>query len=260
MRSHLTISITATLFNILAEYAIRGIQNLFDMPLLPFMLFLNYFPYFLLLEHLIVRYKLNDLELALIANLFGMLWMLVGPSVIWFPPTVLGINWPRLLFVNLFWWVTIQTIIGFHIANRLVKRNWEITPLSKKSSLFAFFWFVAVSFSFRFFAQAPMNILGFFILLQLIIINLFIMKFFLDKTKETTKRIPKFKKNLLVDLLCAFLILYLFFAALCIKDNSTLTYVTYINQTAMHTTIRVSFLFVCTLFIYRILSKKPIPI
>lgn len=258
MSRSIKVVLIATFFNVLAEYSIRGFNNLLEMPLLPFGLFLNYFTYFLLLEHLIIKYKLNDVALAVLANLFGLLWMAIGPSIIWFPQTFLGINWQRLFFVNFFWWVPIQTVLAFYLATRFIKRSWGKPLLSKPIAWIILVCFLIVTFTFRVFTAAPFSIIGFIVLLFLIIMNSAILLSIFRKSKS--KVVPVFRKDKTLDFICYFLVVYFIFSSVYFREKTELVHVTYLNQRAVFYIVRISMIVVIILIIRRLLNKKSISI
>lgn len=121
----------ATIFNLLFEYSMRGINDLLTHPVPLLFLFGVYFSYFTMLEDLIARYRLKDYHLVGIGFLFGLISGLMLPSGIFTPPLFLGVNWINLLFINIAWWGILQGILTFYIANRIAPRDWNHRLLSK---------------------------------------------------------------------------------------------------------------------------------
>jgi len=257
MKNHFKTAIIVTLFNLLAEYSLRGINNFKEMPLISILLFLNYLPYFILLEDLTARYKLKDYQFALAASFFGLLWMLFGPSVIFIPPLFLGINWQRLLFVILFWWVPIQSVLPFYFANRISARNWQHPLLSRKKFTLTALWFLGATLAFRFFAYSFNNILGFFVVLGLLIMNFLVFKKSIAK-KEIEE--PIFRKNAVLDLLSIFMIIFFVFSATRLTADPDFHFLTYLNKTALDVGIKISFIAVLIMLAQRLFSKKSISV
>lgn len=124
------IVLLATLFNLAFEFAFRGF-NFFNRPLLVFYLFGMYFTLYLMLEDLIVRFKINNLQLVLSAFLYGLFPMAFGTGLLFVKPQFLGINWLNLFFIGFLWWGILQAILTFYFATRLVKRDWNHPRLGK---------------------------------------------------------------------------------------------------------------------------------
>lgn len=61
-----------TLFNLLFEYSARGIEEFAQRPWLVLALFGIYFTYFAMLEDLILRFKLKNYEIFLVAFAYGL--------------------------------------------------------------------------------------------------------------------------------------------------------------------------------------------
>jgi hypothetical protein len=122
---------TVTLFNLLFEYSLRGLNDLRLHPALPLLLFLVYFTLFTMAEDLIVRFKLRAGDLMVLAFFYGTVYDALLSGSLFFPPLVWGVNWRNLIFTNIFWWGLLQTVLAFYFANRLVRRDWSHPKLSK---------------------------------------------------------------------------------------------------------------------------------
>ncbi len=112
-------------FNLLFEYALRGINNLRVQPGLPLILFIAYFTYFTMLEDLIVRHRLLDYQLMIASFFFGTVYVCLVAGIAFDKPQAFGLNWSGLLFVNLIWWGPLQAVLTFYLANRLAPRDWN---------------------------------------------------------------------------------------------------------------------------------------
>ena len=134
--SHWKIVFAAVSFNLLFEYSMRGVNNLVADPLLLLFLFLVYFPYFTILEDFITKYRLKDHNIVIAGFFFGTAFTLFVPATQFVEPQALGINWTAFLFVNIFWWGTIQGVLTFYIATRLFPETGTInySPAHKKQS------------------------------------------------------------------------------------------------------------------------------
>ncbi|PIR43069.1 hypothetical protein COV24_04530 [candidate division WWE3 bacterium CG10_big_fil_rev_8_21_14_0_10_32_10] len=260
LNNHWKIILVVTFFNILAEYSLRGIGNLQAIPLLPFALFLNYFSYFVVLEYLITKYHLRDYHLAVIALFYGLLWQLIGPSIVYLAPFFLGLNWVGIIFVNFIWWVPIQTILAFYLANRLFKRDYTSSFLSEGKYTFFIGLFIVATLLFRIIAPLPVTIIGLFVMILLTGISYWFSKRILDKLKTDIPSIRSFEKNIVYDIFSFGLILYFIYAAVLIEPESGMSATTHLNLKALQIGIRVSTIVVILLFTYRKFSKKPISV
>lgn len=115
----------ATLFNLLFEYAVGGVERIFDKPLTIVFLALIYVSLFAMLEDLIRRFKLGNAQISVFAICFGILPELYLTGSIFPEPLILGINWPAFLTINIVWWGMLQSLVTLYFANRLAPRKWE---------------------------------------------------------------------------------------------------------------------------------------
>ncbi|MCA9937088.1 MAG: hypothetical protein KC418_00485 [Anaerolineales bacterium] len=125
-----SIVLYCVLFNLLFEYSARGLAYTVSRPL--FYLFMAgiYTSYYAILEDLIVRFKLTNLQIAL----FSLFWSFYPTTFItnnlinaqtYGGRTLLGINLGAFLFILFFAWPFLQGIFTFYLANRLVPRDWD---------------------------------------------------------------------------------------------------------------------------------------
>ncbi len=256
------IVLIVTLLNILMEYSIRGINNLKVIPILPLALFLNYFPYFAIIEDLIGRYRLKDYQVAIAALFFCLVWQLLGPSVIYFPPFILGVNLKNMFFVNFVWWVPIQTILAFYIANRIAPRENYGPLLSKRGWIVNLSLFILITLLFRLIVRGfplptPMMLLT---MLVLITGTAFLFKRMLPSAQELASKPSAFAKSKVLDILSILLTIFLVYSAIFLTSNATISYVTQLNMTALHAVVKVSIIVTIIMIAYRLISKKPIPV
>ena len=105
------------LYNLLTEFWVHGITGFLN-PILTISLLLLYTTYFLMLEDLIIRYKLRDIHVFLIGIIFG-LWhetFTTGNNLK--ADGILGLDPFVLVVANVFWWGIIQTVMAQYFANR----------------------------------------------------------------------------------------------------------------------------------------------
>lgn len=256
------IILIATLFNLLWEYHLRGVNDFSVHPRLPLYLFLTYFSYFTIVEDVIARFRLKDYQVFIVALFLGLLWQLVGPSVIYFPPLVMGINWLGVIFVNFIWWVPIQTLMAFYIANRITPRDWNHPLLSRAGWGLAFFTFVFITFLSRLLVPnfPPITLQQLVIMLALIIATGALFREFLPSIEERLLTPPAFKKDKVMDYLSTFATIFFFFSAFFLTSNPSLVGAIHLNRTALRVSIVVSTMVVLTMFIRRLSAKKPIPV
>jgi len=256
------IILIVTLFNLLYEYSLRGIKDFSLHPWLPLYLFLTYFSYFAMIEDLITRFRLKDYQVFVAALFFGLLWQLVGPSIVFFPPFILGINWLGLLFVNFFWWCSIQTVMGFYIANRVTPRDWNHPLLSKTGWGMVFSLFVLITFFARicvpnFPPSTPQQIIT---MIGLILATAIFFKKILPLAKERSSLVSVFKKDKVMDCLSIFVVVYFFLSTIFLTTNPTLVGAIHLNRTALRAGIAVAVIIVTSMFIHRLVSKKSISV
>lgn len=134
--SRFSIILYCVLFNLLFEYSARGLGYSISRPI--FYLFMAgiYTSYYAILEDLIVRFKLTNLQIAI----FALFWSfypttfitnnLLNPQT-YRGITFLGINLGALLFILFFAWPFLQGIFTFYLANRLSPRDWDHPRMGK---------------------------------------------------------------------------------------------------------------------------------
>jgi hypothetical protein len=254
------IVLVATLFNLLAEYSVRGINNLRVTPLLPPFLFLTYFAYFAMMEDLIGRYRLKDYHVYVASLFFGLLWQLIGPSVVFFPPTILGINWASLLFVNLVWWSSIQTILALYIANRITPRkDWDHPLLSRAGWGLAFLTYVGVTLALRLVVHfPPVMPLQVLIMGGLISIVAALFKRLVPGPEERSLPPAIFEKDRLLDLLSVLSAVLFFYLAVFLTSDPSYVVAAFLNRTALRANIVGSTIVGLLMLTRRLSSKKPI--
>lgn len=115
----------ATLFNLFFEYAVGGVERIFNKPMTIVFLALIYFSLFSMLEDLIRRFKLNNLQIAVFAIGFGIFPELYLTGSVFGKPLLLGINWQAFLTINIVWWGVLQSLVTLYFANRLSPREWS---------------------------------------------------------------------------------------------------------------------------------------
>lgn len=124
------IALGATGFNLLFEWSLRGLAHYGERPLLPFFLVLQYFTFFLLLDDLVRRHRLNDLHVLAITAVLGVLYQsFVSGAAFRGNVGLAGINWGGLAFVIFIWWLPYQAVLAMYTSTRLFPRDWQRKPL-----------------------------------------------------------------------------------------------------------------------------------
>lgn len=114
----------AVLFNLFFEYAVGGVNRLLERPVTLIALCLIYVSLFSMLEDLIRRYRITNLQIFVAAQVFGILPELYLTGSVFTEPRFLGINWLSFLTINIVWWGVLQSLVTLYFANRLIPRKW----------------------------------------------------------------------------------------------------------------------------------------
>lgn len=130
LSNRMRIIFLCALFNIFFEYSARGVTALSNKPLIFLSMFGIYFTCFAMLEDLMVRYNLKNLQLALIAFFYGFVpeIFLTGNLFnreIYAGYLFLGLNMGTIFIINFFAWGIMQSIVTFYFANRIQVRDWN---------------------------------------------------------------------------------------------------------------------------------------
>jgi hypothetical protein len=127
--NRIAIVAVATGFNLLFEYALRGLNNLARQPALPLILLAAYASLFVMQDDLIRRWRLRDYHLIVLAFTYGTVYQCLVSGAAFVEPSALGLNWGTLLFTVVVWWGLLQSVLAFYIANRIAPRDWHARPL-----------------------------------------------------------------------------------------------------------------------------------
>lgn len=125
-----------TLFNLLFEYSARGIEEFAQRPWLVLALFGIYFTYFAMLEDLILRFKLKNYEIFLVAFAYGLfpIAFLTGNlynKEIYSGIIFAGVNIGTLIIIGIFAWGVVQGMVTLYLGNRLSPRDWDHPRMGK---------------------------------------------------------------------------------------------------------------------------------
>jgi len=155
-----------TLFNLLFEYSARGIGEFTTRPLLVLALLGIYFTYFMMLEDLIVRFRLTNYQIFLAAFLYGLFptAFLTGNLFnrdIYGGVVVAGVNVGTVVIVGVLAWGVVQGMVTLYLANRLLPRDWNHPRMGKAGWALAIVYQVAVMFIARSNSQKPVGAWGY---------------------------------------------------------------------------------------------------
>lgn len=133
MKNKLAIVALAVLFNLLFEYSMRGVRGFFFHRGIFLFVTPLYAAYFFIIDSLMRRYRVRLRHLLVGAFVLGCFVLGFFSGLAFRPPTVLGINWPVLLFINVLWWGLLQTVLGLYFARRLAGFDPTEPPLGTRS-------------------------------------------------------------------------------------------------------------------------------
>lgn len=252
------IVLTATLYNLLFEYSIRSVYSLSVKPLLPLFLFLVYFSYFTILEALIVKYRLRDRHVVLLTVVHYSVYstLFLPGTFLYLPPLILGVNWFTYLWVNVFWWIFIQTLLALYFANRIRPRDWNHGTLSRRGWVLTLAVYVGVGLVFRAVIKVPFNLLGTVVTWA---IGLLAALLFIRSIKEE-RDTPVFRRSVFLDGVLLFvLVSFVISAFLLPYQPGTETYHPVNLPSAGFQIVCTAIAAVC-MMAYRLVTRREIPV
>lgn len=230
MSNRLQLTLVATLFNVLFEYALRGINAFLARPFFIVIMFTAYFTLFTLQDGLIRRYHLRDYHLFILAFTYGMVYQCLFSGVAFQEPTFLGINWGQVLFTLIFWWGTVQSVLTFYIANRVVARDWSARPLSRGGWGIALLLNLFVIFLFQRSPEVPRGRpIGYLMMLLVFAAGAFVLYLTVRGRKLDPRR---FEPSRLMDILSAVSLLLFVYAAFLLPHDPVAMRTTTVNATS----------------------------
>ena len=259
MNSRWKIIFVATLFNLLFEYSLRGFNNIAVQPVLPFILFAIYFTLFIMIEDLIVRFKLKDYHLLLLAFFYGTFYNAYTSGIIYIRPTFLGIAWLELISINIGWWGVVQGILTFYLANRIAgARDWNHSLLSRRGWIvcLAINIFTVVLFQLSGLIPRGMPIARLATLVTLLIS----LAVCVLSIKSHKPKIIPFQKSKFMSLLSFLTLAVFIFCAMFLTHDPIKSNTSNVNATSLLVVSRYTFLLMITILGYRLFSKKEISV
>jgi hypothetical protein len=256
--SRARIVLIATVFNLLFEYSLRGLNNLAAQPFLPVFLFVVYSSLFLIEEELIRRFRLRDSHLVLLAFVYGSVYLCLVSGAAFVRPTALGINWSAVLFVIVVWWGVLQSVVTFYAANRLAPRIWSEPPLSAGAVGLA----VAINLTCVGVLQAsgriPVGRPGGY--LTMAILGIAGLLAFLWSTRRSASS-GEFEKSTFLDVLVIVTVaIFVYSAAFARGGTELAAEATVFNAQALRVVTAWTTILAATVFVYRLLRRRPIPV
>lgn len=259
MSSRWKIIFIATIFNLLFEYSLRGFNNIAVQPTLPFILFSIYFTLFIMLEDLIVRFKLKDYHLLPLAFFYGTFYDAYTSGIIYIKPNFLGIAIVPLLSINIAWWWVVQGLVTFYLANSIGgKRDWNHARLSKKGWILCLLINIFTVSLFQMSGVIPHGTpLGKFTTL-VILVGSFLLS--VASIKAHKPKIVPIQKSKFISVL-SFLTLFVFlFCAIFLTGDPIRSNTSNVNATSLVLVSRYTFLLALLIMGYRAFSKKEISV
>jgi len=245
----------ATMFNLLFEYSMRGINDLFQRPFLPLFLLMVYFPYFAILEHCIEKYRMRDYHVLIAGFVFGALAAFFIPGGMFNPPLLFGLNWASFFFITVVWWGTFQAVFTFYIARAIVQSRRYATFLAQPAPIILTGILVCMLFLFRFaIKSAPqIPVIGAILIVFMACAGLL--------TLHTTLpgKPVVFTRHKILDILAFATIILFIFCALFLTDKKLLG-IHYVNTTSVIVVVAWTLIVFGVLWLERIISKKEIPV
>jgi hypothetical protein len=249
---------TATLFNLLFEYSLRGFSNIKVQAGLPIILFAVYFTLFIMCEDLIVRYKLKAYQLMLLAFFYGTFYCAYTSGILYIKPSFMGIDWKSLLFVNIIWWGAIQGVLTFYLANMVNPRDWNHARLSKVG------WIVCLVINFLAVAIFQVSGLipkatppGGLITWIIMAISLAV---FIGSIKKSSQIVREFQKSKFLSFLAILTVAVFLYSAAFLAYNPVLSNTSNVNANSLRIIGGYTVAAAVSLLIYRFSSKKEIPV
>jgi hypothetical protein len=121
----------AVLFNLACELWVHGAVGFLN-PVLTGSLVVLYSTYFLMLEDLVVRYRLGEAHVLLAGIVFGLWHETFTTGSVFAPGSPLGVNPVVVVLASVFWWGIMQSVAGLYFANRFLgARDWGHRRMGK---------------------------------------------------------------------------------------------------------------------------------
>jgi hypothetical protein len=245
--------LTATLFNLLIEYAGRGVHNLVEMPWLLPILFILYFSLFTMLGDLIVRFRLRDYHIPVVAFFYGTIYEFFISGAALYDPGFLGVNWGTLVLTNLIFWASLQGILTFYFATRLFPRGPHVSFLNERGWTLALVLNIIALVLIHVTENLPsLKIVQVLVLLGILVITTFIFNGQIKKMSWRSAYVP-FRKSTILDLVC--LVTVIIFIGIAFDP-----YLAAYTMMAWNISGIWASAVAVILLVYRLITREPVPI
>ncbi len=230
MSNTLKLTLVATLFNVLFEYSLRGINTFVARPFFIVIMFTAYFTLFAMQDALIRRFHLRDYHLFILAFTYGVVYQCLYSGIAFVEPTFLGLNWREMLFTVVFWWGTVQSVLTFYLANRIVRRDWSEPPLSRAGWVIVVLLNLFVIFLFQRSPEIPRGQPIGYVMMVVIFAAATLVLYLTVRRRKLERR--DFEPNLLMDVLSAASVLLFLYAAFFLTHDPVAMRTTTVNATS----------------------------
>ena len=251
------IVLLATAFSLLFEYSMRGIGGLFHRGF--FLLFFLYTSYYSLVEDLILKYRITNRQLIVVAFCFGVVPEAFLTGVLFVPPLFMGVNVVRFLFINIVWWGSLQGLLTFYFATRIVPRDWNHRKLG------VFGWGIRLTFigsvSLLSFVGSPVlpkgPLIGYFTVGATLIVGAVYLKLQLAKPQQD---VYTFHKSVILDFLSFGSVIIFLVLGTFAATKQTLVEGSLLNPLAAQLSTAWTVIVVSGILLYYVLHRKQITI
>jgi hypothetical protein len=248
----------ATLFNLLFEYSMRGLNNLPRQPLLPFILVVIYGSLFTMQDDLIRRYKFGDVHLMVLPLIYGAIYQAFVSGAAFLGRTFLGVNWGSLFFTLFIWWGALQAVLTFYLANRLARRDWSAPLLSRSAWAAALALNLGAVLVFQMSGAIPRGTPMGYWMIGVVALAGFLLLGRMRPARDS--RPVAFQPSRVLDALAVLTAIVFLFSALVLTKDPALLGASLVNLSAVKLITRWTWLLAGALLTYRWLTRKPIPV
>ncbi len=252
------IVIVATAFNLLFEYSMRGVNHFVERPVFPVFLIAAYASLFAMEEDLIRRFRLKDYHLVALAFTYGMVYQCLVSGTAFQHPTLLGIRWSHSLFVILFWWGGIQSVLTFYLANRIRPRNSQSPPMHRRGWLLALGTNVIVIGLFQVSGKIPHGTpVGYASMLVVFALAAVSFRWLAGRA---TRSMEPFRRHVFVDLVAASTVVVFAICSLALTSDPTTIGTSDVNRLATRVVVAWTIVAVLAMLGYRLRTGRAIPV
>lgn len=257
MLNRFKIVLIATGFNLFFEYSMRGSGGLFQKGF--FLLFFFYMSYYSLCEDLIVKYRITNKQLIVIAFCFGVVPEAFLTGALFAPPLLFGVNVVRFLFINMVRWSCLQGLVTFYFATRIVQRDWNHKRLSHLG------WGIRLAYiggvSLLMFVSSPVlpkgSATGYFVVFATIIGGAAYVK---NQLKKPQQPVYTFQKSVILDFVSFGSVLVFFILGTFVATTQTLVEGSLLNPLAASVSTAWTVVVFIGVIIYYIVHRKQVTI